>query len=97
VFECYGDGVVLRLAEDGYVSYGEEGVEVGLLRDCGGADEVREFEDGVVYIYRRNACNNGVFKGVDMPAVYSDLNQVFATATFASIFLTAAGLTGGTE
>jgi hypothetical protein len=94
VFECYGDGVVLRLGEDGYVSYEGGEVEVGILRDCGGAAEVRQFEDGAVYIYRSNVCGNGVFMG-QMPVVYSDLNQVFVTATFGSIFLTLAELTGG--
>ena len=94
VFECFGDGVVLRLNEDGYINY-EGGVEVGLLRDYGGVDEVREFEDGVVYIYRRENVNgNGVFEGV-VPAVYSDLNQIFLTATLGSIAATvAAGIRG---
>ena len=92
MFECYGDGAVLRLSEDGYVSYEGE-VEVGLLRDCG-AVEVRDFEDGRLYVHRENACGNGVFTG-QMPAVYSDLNQVFVTAIFGSIFLILAELTGG--
>jgi hypothetical protein len=83
---------VLRLVEDGYVSYEGGDVEVGLLRGCGEADEVRRFEDGTIYIYRSSVCNNGVFMR-EMPVVYSDINQVFATATFGSIFLTlAAGL-----
>jgi len=86
VFECYGDGAVLRLSEDGYVSYEGGEVEVGLMRDCG-AVEVRDFEDGRLYVHRENACNNGVFMG-QMPVVYSDLNQVFVMATFGSIFLT---------
>ena len=94
MFECYGDGAVLRLSEDGYVSYEGE-VEVGLLRDCG-AVEVRDFEDGRLYVHRENACNNGIFAG-QMPAVYSDLNQVFVTATFGSIFLTLVGLIDGTS
>jgi len=86
VFECYSDGVKIRLSEDGYVSYEDGEVEVGLLRDCG-AVEVRDFEDGRLYVHRGNACGNGVFTG-QMPTVYSDLNQVFVTATFGSIFLT---------
>ena len=86
VFECYGGGVVLRLVEDGYVSY-ENGLEVGLLRDCGGAVDVRRFEDGTVYVYRSNVCGNGVFGG-SMPVVYSDVNYPMATAIFGSIFLT---------
>jgi hypothetical protein len=53
--------------------------------------EVREFEDGTVYIYKDGACGNGVF--VDsMPIVYNDLNYIMATATFASTFLILAGL-----
>jgi hypothetical protein len=91
VFECYGDGVVLRLVEDGYVSYGDGGVEVGLLRDCGGVDEVRDFEDGTIYIYKHNVCGNGVFVN-KMPSVYSDINYPMVMATFASILLTAVGL-----
>jgi hypothetical protein len=87
VFECYGGGVKIRLAEDGYVSYEGGEVEVGLLRDCGGAAEVRSFEDGSVYIYRMNACGNGVFMS-SMPVVYSDINYPMAMATFGSIFLT---------
>jgi hypothetical protein len=86
VFECYGNGVVLRLSEDGYVSY-ENGLEVGLLRDCGGTAEVRRFEDGVVYVYRSNVCGNGVYVG-NMQVVYSDLNYPMAMATLGSIFLT---------
>jgi len=69
------------------VSYEGGVAEVGLLRDCGGAVEVRRFEDGAIYIYRSNVCNNGVFSS-NMPVVYSDLNQVFTTATFGSIVLT---------
>jgi len=84
VFECYGEGVKIRLAEDGYVSYGGGVLEVGLLRDCGGAVGVREFEDGKIYVYQGSACGNGVFVG-KMPVVYNDMNQVFATATFGSI------------
>ena len=95
VFECYGDGVVLRLGEDGYVSCGDEDVEVGLLRSCGGADEVRDFGDGAVYIYRRNVCGNGVFAGLRMPVVYSGSSQVFSMAIFGSIFLIAVGLIRG--
>jgi len=85
--------VVLRLGEDGYVSYEGGEVEVGLLRDCG-AVEVRDFEDGRLYVHRENACGNGVFMG-QMPAVYSDLSQVFVMATFGSIFLTLVELIGG--
>jgi hypothetical protein len=86
VFECYKDNVALRLVEDGYVSY--DGVaEVGLLRDCGGAVEVRSFEDGTIYIYRDSACGNGVFMA-NMPVVYRDVNYPMAMATFGSIFLT---------
>ena len=96
MFECYGDGVVLRLGEDGYVSYEGGEVEVGILRDCGGAAEVRQFEDGAVYIYRGNACGNGVYVG-SVPVVYSDLDQVFATAIFGSIFLILAAGTGETS
>jgi hypothetical protein len=99
VFECYGGGVVLRLVEDGYVNYEDGEVEVGLLRGCGEAgreaDEVRRFEDGAVYIYRDSVCGNGVFVG-EMPVVYSDVNQVFATATFGSILLTLAAVIGET-
>lgn len=95
MFECYGGGVVLRLVEDGYVSYEGGVAEVGLLRDCGGAVELRTFEDGVVYIYRDGVCGSGVFVG-GMPVVYSDLNQVFATATFASTALILVGLSRGT-
>lgn len=87
MFECYGNGVVLKLSEDGYVSYENDVAEVGLLRDCGGAVEVRQFGDGTVYIYNTNVCSNGVFSS-NMPVVYSDLNQVFTTATFGSIVLT---------
>jgi len=93
VFECYGSGVKIRLSEDGYVSYEGGEVEVGLLRDCGEA-EVRDFEDGKIYIYRMNACGNGVFMS-SMPVVYSDINYPIAMATFGSIFLTLAELTGG--
>jgi hypothetical protein len=96
VFECYGDGVVLRLSEDGYVSYEDGVAEVGLLRDCGGAVEVKEFEDGILYVYSGNACGSGVFMG-HMPAVYSDLDYLVATATFGSILLTLAAGIGGTE
>jgi len=96
VFECYGGGVVLRLNEDGYVSYEGGEVEVGLLRDCGGAAEVRQFEDGAVYIYRSNVCGNGVFVG-QVPTVYSDINYPMAMATFGSIFLTLAAGIGGTS
>ena len=86
MFECYKDNVALRLVEDGYVSY--DGVaEVGLLRDCGGAVEVRSFEDGAIYIYRGGACGNGVFMA-NMPVVYRDVNYPMAMATFGSIFLT---------
>ena len=95
VFECYGDGVVLRLVEDGYVSYGGGVLEVGLLRDCG-EGEVREFEDGVVYVYRRNVCGNGVFRS-EVPVVYSGPGQVFSMATFGSIFLIVVGLIRGIE
>ena len=95
VFECYGDGVVLRLGEDGYVSCGDGGVEVGLLRSCGGVDEVRDFGDGVVYIYRRNVCGSGVFTGLRMPVVYSGSGQVFSMAIFGSIFLIVVGLIRG--
>jgi hypothetical protein len=87
VFECYGGGVVLRLGEDGYVSYEGGEVEVGLLRDCGGAAEVRDFGDGKIYIYRSSVCGNGVFSS-GMPAVYSDINYLMAMATFGSIALT---------
>jgi hypothetical protein len=87
---------VLRLVEDGYVSYGGGVLEVGLLRECGGADEAKDFEDGAVYIYRHNVCGNGVFMGLSMPAVYSDLNQVFSMATLGSIFLTVVGSFRGT-
>ena len=94
MFECYKDNVVLRLIEDGYVSY--NGVaEVGLLRDCGGAVEVRNFEDGTIYIYRGGACGNGVFMGLSMPVVYRDVNYPMATATFGSIFLTLVEALGG--
>jgi hypothetical protein len=86
VFECYGNGVVLRLSEDGYVWY-DGGVEVALLRDCGGVAEVRRFEDGVVYVYKSNACGNGVYRG-DMPATYMDVNYLAAMATLGGIFLT---------
>jgi hypothetical protein len=96
VFECYGDGVVLRLSEDGYVSYEDGEVEVGLLRDCGGAAEVRQFEDGAVYIYRSNVCGNGVFS-LSMPVVYSDINYPMTMATFGSIFLTLAAGIGETS
>jgi hypothetical protein len=94
VFECYGGGVVLRLVEDGYVSYEGGVLEVGLLRECGGAEEVREFEDGTVYVYRRSVCNSGV-SGGEVPAVYSDLNQIFATATLESIFWILVGSSSG--
>jgi hypothetical protein len=94
VFECYGGGVVLRLNEDGYVSY-EGGVEVGLLRDCGDVDEVRSFEDGTVYIYWRNVCSNGVFVG-NMPVIYSNLDQPMAMATFGSIVWILLGSIRGT-
>jgi hypothetical protein len=87
LFECYGDGKVLRLGEDGYVSYGDGSVEVGLLRDCSGGAEVRLFEDGTLYIYRGNACGSGVYEG-RMPTAFMDVNYLMATATFASIFLT---------
>jgi len=87
VFECYGGDVVLRLVEDGYVSYEDGVAEVGLLRDCGGVAEVRSFEDGAIYIYRDNACGNGVFMA-NMPVVYRDVNYPMAMATFGSIFLT---------
>ena len=93
MFECYGDGVVIRLVEDGYVSYEDGGVEVGLLRDCG-ADGVRDFGDGAVYIYKRNVCGNGVFMG-SMPVVYSAVDSVVATAIFGSIFLIFGGLIRG--
>jgi hypothetical protein len=95
VFECYGGGVVLRLNEDGYVNY-EDGLEVGLLRDCGGAVEVKDFEDGRLYIYRSNICGNGVFMGLSMPVVYSDLDQPMAMAILGSIFLIVAGSIRGT-
>jgi hypothetical protein len=85
---------VLRLGEDGYVSYEGGVLEVGLLRECGEVDEVRSFEDGVVYVYRRNVCNNGVFRG-KVPVVYSDVNSVASMATFGSIFLTVVGLIRG--
>ena len=84
MFECYGDGMVLRLAEDGYVSYEDGVVEVGLLRDCGGAVETRTFEDGTIYIYRSNVCNNGVFSS-NMPVVYRDIDYPVAMATVGSI------------
>jgi hypothetical protein len=87
VFECYGGGVKIRLAEDGYVSYEDGALEVGLLRDCSGVAEVRDFEDGKIYIYRSSACSNGVFS-LGMPVVYSDINYPMAMATFGSIFLT---------
>lgn len=97
MFECYGGGgVVLRLGEDGYVSYEDGEVEVGLLRDCGGVAEVRQFEDGAVYIYRSSVCGSGVFS-LDMPVVYSDINYPMAMATFGSIFLTLAAGIGGTS
>ena len=93
MFECYGSDVVLRLMEDGYVSY--NGVaEVGLLRDCGGVAEVRSFEDGAIYIYRGSACGNGVFMA-NMPVVYRDVNYPMAMATFGSIALTLVGALGG--
>jgi hypothetical protein len=76
------------------VSY-EGGVEVGLLRDCGGEAEVRQFEDGVVYVYSTNVCGSGVYEG-RMPTAFMDVNYLMATATFASIFLTAAGSLHGT-
>jgi len=95
VFECYKDGVVLRLVEDGYVSYENNVVEVGLLRDCGGVVDVRSFEDGTVYIYRNSVCGNGVFAG-SMPVVYSDINYPMAMATFGSIFAIVAGSMHGT-
>jgi hypothetical protein len=95
VFECYGGGVVLRLNEDGYVYHEGGVVEVGLLRDCGGVAEVREFEDGKIYIYKDNVCGNGVFVG-EVPVVYSDLNQIFATATLGSIIWILAGSIRGT-
>jgi len=88
---------VLRLGEDGYVSYEGDVLEVGLLRDCGGAVEVREFEDGKIYIYRSNVCGSGVFMGLSMPAVYNDIDQVFSTATFGSIFAMIAGSIRGIE
>jgi hypothetical protein len=95
VFECYGGGVVLRLNEDGYVSY-EDGLEVGLLRDCGdGVDEVRSFEDGTIYIYRRNVCGNGVYTG-QMPAVYHSLDYFMVMATFGSIVWILLGSIRGT-
>jgi len=94
VFECYRDNVVLRLVDDGYVSYENGVAEVGLLRDCGGAAEVRSFEDGTIYIYRNSVCSNGVFVG-SMPVVYSDIDQVFATATFGSIFAIVVGAIRG--
>ena len=87
---------MIKLYEDGYVSYEDGEVEVGLLRDCGGVNEVKQFEDGAIYIYRSNACGNGVYVG-SMPVVYSDLNQVFAMATFGSIFLILAAGTGETS
>jgi hypothetical protein len=77
------------------VSYENDAVEVGLLRDCGGVAEVRLFEDGALYIYRGNACGNGVFDSA-MPTVYMDVNYLMAMATFASIFLTAVGSLHGT-
>jgi hypothetical protein len=80
----------LRLGEDGYVSYEDGVAEVGLLRDCGGAAEVRSFEDGVLYIYLSNVCGNGVFDS-DMPTVYMGVNYPMAMATFASTFLTLVG------
>jgi hypothetical protein len=89
LFECYGDGKVLRLGEDGYVSYENDVIEVGLLRDCGGGAEVRLFEDGELYIYRSNVCGSGVYEG-RMATAFMDVNYLMATATFASIFLTAA-------
>jgi len=95
VFECYKDNVVLRLVEDGYVSYENNVAEVGLLRDCGGVVDVRRFEDGTVYVYRSNVCGNGVFGG-SMPVVYSDINYPIAMATFGSIFAIVAGAMHGT-
>lgn len=96
MFECYGNGVVLRLVEDGYVSYENGAVEVGLLRDCGDAADVRSFEDGKIYIYRSSACDSGVFS-LSMPVVYSDINYLMAMATFGSIFLTLAAGIGETS
>jgi len=90
VFECYGDGMVLRLVEDGYINYENGNVEIGLLRDCGNAIDVRSFDDGTVYLYSGNVCNNGVYVG-NMPVVYSGIDQVFATATVGSILLTLVG------
>ena len=59
---CSGDRC-LRLVEDGYVYVSGDVVEVGLLRDYGGYDEVRSFEDGALYIYRLSSVNgNGVFR-----------------------------------
>ena len=91
VLECYGDNVVLRLGEDGYINYEGGVLEIGLLRDCGGAGEIRQFEDGVIYVYSANACGWGVFEGTT-PVVYSDINYPMSTATFGSMFLTLAGL-----
>jgi hypothetical protein len=85
VLECYGNGVVLRLGEDGYVIYESGTVEVGLLRDCG-ADEVRQFEDGVLYVHRKNACGWGVFEGA-VPVVYDSLDQPAVMATIGSTIL----------
>ena len=95
MFECYGNGIVFRLYDDGYVNYEDGEVEVGLMRDCG-AVEVRDFEDGRLYVHRENACNNGVFTG-QMPTVYSDVNYLMAMATFGSIFLILAAGTGETS
>ena len=78
------------------MSYENGEVEVGLLRDCGNAVEVRDFEDGRMYIYRDSVCSNGVFVG-QVPVVYSDINQVFSMATFGSIFAMIAGSIRGIE
>jgi hypothetical protein len=97
VLECYGSGnTVLRLGEDGYVSYESGVLEIGLLRDCGGADEVRQFGDGVLYVYRKkSACGWGVYEG-SVPAVYDDLDQPAATAIAASTLLSVVGAIHGT-
>jgi hypothetical protein len=61
------------------------------LRECGeGADEVGQFEDGTIYIYRRSACGNGVFRG-EVPAVYHALDYPMVMAILGSIFLTVVG------
>ena len=78
--------MVLRLSEDGYVSYEDGVVEIGLLRDCGNAVVVKQFEDGTVYIYNTSACNNGVYAR-NLPVVYRDMDYPVATATVGSILL----------